>query len=123
MIDADLVRTMFERMRKEGVNTEAPLLWGYFFFDTDRDRLHNAGRLLERRGYAVVSVHRDDPDEDGGPETHTLHVERVEVHSVESLLVRNAELDALARECGLMSYDGMDVGELPDDSSGEDAPN
>ena len=116
MIDPDLVRGMFERMRKEGVNTEAPLLWGYFFFDTDRDRLHNAGLLLARRGYVVVSVHRDERDEDGGPQTHTLHVERVETHSVESLLARNAELDGFARECGLLSYDGMDVEEVPGDT-------
>lgn len=123
MIDADLVRAMFARMQNEGVKTEGPLLWGYFFFDTDPERLHNAARLLARRGYTVVDVYEDEPDENGGPETHTLHVERVEAHSVDSLLARNDELDAFARECGLLSYDGMDVGEIPPPSSRNDAPN
>ena len=76
-----------------------------------------------RRGYTVVDVYEDEPDEDGGPETHTLHVERVEVHSVETLLARNVELDALARECGLLSYDGRDVGEAPPPSSRKDTLN
>ena len=123
MIDADLVRAMIERMRRAGVNTGEPLLWGYFFFDTDRERLQNAGILLARRSYTVVGVRADERDEDGGPETHTLHVERVETHSIESLLAKNDELDAFARACGLLAYDGMEVGEIPGPSPDGDAPN
>jgi hypothetical protein len=39
-----------------------------------------------------------------------LHVEKAEVHSVDSLHARNGELMAFAQENQLASYDGMDVG-------------
>jgi hypothetical protein len=51
-----------------------------------------------------------------------LHVRRVEMHSVESLLARNEELYRLAEELGIDSYDGMDVGPIELDPDMRAAP-
>jgi hypothetical protein len=62
------------------------MLWGYFFTDTDPEKLARAGHLLAERGYRCVGV-RPPEDDPGG--LHWLHVERIETHSVDSLQTRN----------------------------------
>jgi hypothetical protein len=99
---------MFENMQTEaGWDTEHDLLWGYFFTDSEPSNLHPLARKLEENGYRFVDLH---PADDGT--TYILHVERVETHSPLSLNRRNEELNALAEEHGVESYDGMDVGPL-----------
>jgi hypothetical protein len=97
---------MFRNMQTEaGWDTEQELLWGYFFMDAEAGHLQPLARKLEEMGYRFVDLY---PTDDGS--THVLHVERVERHSPLSLDRRNQELNALAKECGVESYDGMDVG-------------
>ena len=102
---------MFENIRaKTTWNMSCDMLWGYFFTDSDPEKLVHAGDLLAERGYRVVSVR---PPEDDPAGLHWLHVERVETHSVDSLYARNSELNDFAEELELNSYDGMDVGPAP----------
>jgi Regulator of ribonuclease activity B len=94
-------------------------LWGYFFTDHNRKALEAAGRSLEAQGYRFVSIwdveEGDELDDDGEPRPFYLHVERVESHSVDSLMTRNQQLTEFAQKNGLLSYDGMDVGAVPSD--------
>jgi hypothetical protein len=100
---------MFEKMRREaGWDTEGELLWGYFFMDPAAERLRLLRAKLEAMGYRFVKLHRTDDQTN-----HVLHVERIEVHSPQSLAQRNELLNALADEFGVASYDGMDVGPVP----------
>ena len=100
---------MFENMReKSHWNVDGPLLWGYFFLDTDRKKLADAGAELAKQGYRVVGVESVD-----GKPVSRLHVERVEVHSPATLDARDIELEAFARAHHIASYDGMDVGPAP----------
>jgi Regulator of ribonuclease activity B len=88
---------------------DSDMLWGYFFVDTDREKLERAGRELEKSGYRFVGIvepAKDDDDED----LLFLHVERIETHTAESLERRNAELYDFADAWGIATYDGMDVG-------------
>ena len=110
MISRELVQNMFDEMRaKAKWNIDGVCLWGYFFIDQDRLRLLEAASALEAMGYRVVGI-LEPASEDDDQSTLTLHVERVEQHTVDSLDTRNRELDLFAEEFELESYDGMDVG-------------
>ena len=102
-------RGTFAQMQAEGWDTSIPMLWGYFFLAHDRASLVRVAKRLTALGYRRVSVEATDPDE-YGQVLFQLQVERVEVHTPESLAQRNSELQALAWEEGLKSYDGWDAG-------------
>jgi hypothetical protein len=100
---------MFANMRaKAPWNVDGPLLWGYFFFDPSREKLERAAAELQGAGYRVVGI---EPVQ--SKQTLRLHVERVETHTPATLDARNQELYALADRLSLASYDGMDVGPVP----------
>ena len=107
-IPIEELHQMFAGMRgQKDLDTDGPLVWGYFFFDSDPSQLQKLGEHLRQDGYRLVEV---------GPREGSifcLHVERTEHHTPESLDARNAELERLADFFGVESYDGMDVGPLP----------
>ncbi len=85
------------------------MLWGYFFTDPSEEKLAATVPELEGKGFTIVDLF-EAMDDDGPAGFFFLHVERVEAHSVDSLLALNSELYAFAAEHGLESYDGMDLG-------------
>ena len=101
--DRDLTEQMFASMREGGVSPDQPLLWGYFFYG-EKAGLEKVLNSLKGQGYSLVRLEKVD-----GEQTFILHVEKLEQHSVDSLLKRNAILTALATPNGV-EYDGMDVG-------------
>lgn len=97
---------MFTDMRTTPqLNVDGDLLWGYFFTSREQKKLEPVAARLGSVGYRVVDIYPTDDES-----THFLHVERVETHTPESLHARNKELEGLAVEFGIDSYDGMDVG-------------
>lgn len=106
------LQSMFDSMRRDAPwNVDGALLWGYFFTNQTPEPLREAAVELETMGYRVVDI----SERPGAAASARwwLHVERVEVHSVESLHARNQELYAFASKMKLGSYDGMDVGPAP----------
>jgi hypothetical protein len=100
------LEAMFADMRaKTPWNVDGPLLWGYFFFDSDRTKLEHAAAEFAPAGYKVLGI-----DQVEGRRSFRLHVERVEKHTPATLNARNQELYSLATRLSLESYDGMDVG-------------
>jgi hypothetical protein len=87
-----------------------PKLWGYFFTNPTRGPLENAASLLTAKGYRLVDIHLAKKKTATDPDVWWLHVERLEVHSVDSLDMRNHEFETFAHDSGLANYDGMDVG-------------
>jgi hypothetical protein len=81
--------------------------WSYFFIDVDRERLLAVGRHLETVGYELRGFLEPSSADDT---TIYLRVDRIERHTVDSLLARNDELYLLASRFDLRAYDGMDVG-------------
>lgn len=100
---ADIARNTKWDMSRE-------MLWGYFFTHPNRQLLESVTIELSRLGYRVVGIYLSDKKQRDEPDLWWLHVERVEIHSVESLDARNKELTEFASRHGLASYDGMDVG-------------
>ena len=97
---------MFDNMRnKARWNTDAPMLWGFFFTDKTKERLISLAEHLKNSGYNIVDLYPTDDDL-----LFMLHVERIERHTPKSLDQRNGELEGLALKFGVRSYDGMDVG-------------
>jgi hypothetical protein len=100
---------MFVNMRaRTKWNVDGPLLWGYFFFDPNEEKLQRVAKELDASGYRVVGIQQV-----SGRQLFRLHVERIEAHTPASLHARNTEFYALAEKQGLASYDGMDVGPAP----------
>ncbi len=106
MIELIKLQEMFSEIRANtSWNVDGPMLWGYFFMDRNVEKLERATTRLTAMGYRPVEIHEAD---DGS--TLVLHVERVEVHSPQTLFARNEEFYELANQFGLDCYDGMDVG-------------
>ena len=106
MIPLNQLEDMFDNMRdKTNWNVDGPMLWGYFFMDTDADKLKKAANHLVNEGYRLVDIH---PADDG--EVKVLHMERIETHSAQTLFERNKYLYGIAEQFDLELYDGMDVG-------------
>jgi len=101
--DRTMTEQMFASMREGGVSPDQPLLWGYFFYG-DKAKLDKVWGEIDDHGYKLVRL-----EELEDKTSFILHVEKVEQHSVDSLLKRNAELTAIATPHGV-EYDGMDVG-------------
>ena len=106
MIERELLEEMFENIRQQtDWDLGSDLLWSYFFVADSVELLEQLGTALAERGFMPVELARD--DESG---EWWLTVERIEMHSIESLQSRNDELEALADKYSSI-YDGMDVGE------------
>lgn len=93
---------------KSSWNTSEDLLWGYFFTDRNPQKLEPLAAHLTKLGYSFVSIYETDDRS-----THFLHVERVETHTPVSLYENTAQMNALAEQFGVDTYDGMDVGPVP----------
>lgn len=102
------LETMFDNMRSQtSWNVDGNLLWGYFFFDPSPAKLQALAAVLEQSNYKIANLYPSDDET-----THVLHLEKIETHSPQSLFVRNDELQQLAAQHGVASYDGMDVGPI-----------
>ena len=113
MITRDQLDTMFASMARDtDWDLSAPLLWGYFFTHGSPEKLAQAAPLLEAQGYRVVDLFLSEKEEPNEPDLWWLHLEKVEVHTPQSLDARNQVLYAFADEHGLDAYDGMDVSPL-----------
>ena len=65
---------------------------------------------LQAEDYEFVDIYPSDKNEPDDVDMWWLHVQRIEVHTVDSLFARNERLTEFAARHGLDSYDGMDVG-------------
>lgn len=107
-ISIEQLEQMFWNMKnKSGWNATGDLLWGYFFTDVKPKKLEPLAAHLVELGYRFVSIYETDDRS-----TNFLHVERVEAHTPASLFILNAQMNALASQFDVDSYDGMDVGPL-----------
>lgn len=103
------MESMFQNLRtKTPLNADGDLLWGYFFMDPREEKLRPVAGELSKAGYRVVDFHLS---QDG--KTHVLEVQKIERHTAQTLHERNQEFYRLAEKYGIQSYDGMDVGPVP----------
>ena len=102
---------MFENIAKGTKwDMSKPMLWGYFFTDRNKSKLERVVPLLERDGYKFVEIFLADKENKREPDVWWLHVEKVEIHTPNTLNERNKVFYKFADENDFASYDGMDVG-------------
>lgn len=114
MIDREALVEMFENIADRGEwDMSKPMLWGYFFTNSDQDALRDAVPALQGDQYELVDIYQSEKDDPTDEDQWWLHVQRVEVHTVDSLAARNERLSEFAIRHGIDAYDGMDVGPAP----------
>ena len=110
-ISRERLQAMFAQMQRQSHwDLNKPLLWGYFFISPTREPLDKAAPLLAAMGYRVVGISPVGKTLSPVSDRWRLHVDRVEIHTVDSLDARNREFNEFARANGIALYDGMDVG-------------
>lgn len=102
---------MFAGIRaKTPWDISGPMLWGYFFTGSNENELEKIAIELTEHGYEFVEIRERESDQVESGWVWQLHVERIEVQTVDTLDARNAQLEALAARFDNVAYDGMDVG-------------
>jgi hypothetical protein len=105
---------------EDGWNLDEEMLYSYFFVDTDIDKLETLGLDLEKRGYDFIDIFQlGDEETDKPTGEYLLHIDKVEIHTPESLAVRNVEFQQLADEYEIDSYDGWEFGEVGEEDEEE----
>jgi hypothetical protein len=111
MITKEDIQNLFNETKKDGQwNLDGPMLFGYFFTNSNIENLILAKDFLIEKGYDFVDLFLADKDVENEEDLYFLHVEKVETHSVESLDKLNQIFYRLASEFNLDSYDGFDYG-------------
>ena len=112
MITKETVTDFFNDLDQKGdFDYSMPLLWGFFFLSSNLKQLKSLGTELEFKGYSFVDVFEAEMESKNEPQEYYLHLERVEIHSIASILERNEELYKVADKYSV-EYDGFDVGQL-----------
>ncbi len=108
--------------REDNWDLNEEMLYSYYFVDKSVDKLEKLGLKLEADGYDFVDVFElGDEETDESTGEYLLHIDRVEIHTPESLAQRNVEFAALAQEYNLETYDGWEFGEVGgEEEDGED---
>lgn len=108
------IKEIFETARTEdNWDLDGEMLYSYYFVDTDADKLEELGLELEEKGYEFLGIFElgeEDSEEPTGE--YLLHIDKVEIHTPESLASRNVEFSKLAEEKEIDSYDGWEFGEV-----------
>jgi len=110
------IRKIFDDAKREdNWNLNEEMLYSYYFVDEDVDKLEKLGLKLEEDEYDFVDVFElGDEETDESTGEYLLHIDKVEVHTPESLAQRNVEFAKLAKEYELKTYDGWEFGEVGD---------
>jgi hypothetical protein len=120
------IRQIFaEAKQQDNWNTDEQMLYSYYFVDEDADKLEELGLELEEKGYDFIGVFElGDEETDEATGEYLLHVDKEEKHTPESLAQRNVELQKIADEREIQTYDGWEFGEAgvydEDDDDEED---
>jgi hypothetical protein len=110
------IRKIFDDAKSEdNWNMNEEMLYSFYFVDEDVDKLEKLGLKLEEDGYDFVDIFElgDDETEESTGE-YLLHIDKVEIHTPESLAQRNVEFAKLAEEYEIKTYDGWEFGEVGD---------
>ena len=108
------IRQIFaEAKQQDNWNLEEPMLFSYYFVDEDADKLEELGIKLEEKGYDFIGVFElGDEETDEATGEYLLHVDKEEKHTPETLAERNVELQNIADEHEIETYDGWEFGEV-----------
>ena len=110
------INEIFDAARTEDKwNLDEEMLYSFYFVDTSIDKLEKLGLKLEADGYDFVDIFElGEDDSDKATGEYLLHIDKVEIHTAESLAQRNVEFQKLADEYEIETFDGWEFGEVGD---------
>ena len=110
------IREIFDAARTEDKwNLDEEMLYSFYFVDTSIEKLEKLGLKLEADGYEFVDIFElGEDDSDKATGEYLLHIDKVEIHTPESLAQRNVEFQKLADEYEIETFDGWEFGEVGD---------
>lgn len=111
MIEKRAIAEFFASNRAQGFPLDRPLRWDFFFCDRIREKLERLVPALRALGYEVVSITAPNP-RIIAPQLLWLCARRVATHTEDSLFATCEQLDALAQQARVESFDGFDVAGL-----------
>ncbi|MGC2238340.1 MAG: ribonuclease E inhibitor RraB [Pyrinomonadaceae bacterium] len=116
------IEEIFATARSEDKwNLDEEMLYSYYFVDESIEKLEKLGLKLEEDGYDFLDIFELGDEESEEPTgEYLLHIDKVEVHTPETLAARNVEFQKLAEEYDIESYDGWEFGEVGDEDEEEE---
>ena len=103
---------LFHKMQADGFDTNSPLKWGFYFVDTDKEKLKRVFLELKDKNYILEKIYLvDDSDTEW-----TLHASKIDTLTPEKLHKRNMAFNELADYCKVSLYDGWDVEKIQPDT-------
>ena len=108
------IREIFNDAKtQDSWNLEEEMLFSFYFVDKNVDKLEKLGLKLEADGYDFIDIFElGDEKTDVSTGEYLLHIDKVEMHTPESLAQRNVEFQTLADEYEIETYDGWEFGEI-----------
>jgi regulator of RNase E activity RraB len=116
------IREIFNTAKTEDKwNLEGEMLYSFYFVDESIEKLEKLGLHLEKEGYDFVDIFElgDEETEESTGE-YLLHIDKIEIHTPETLAQRNVEFQKLSEEYELSSYDGWEFGEVGADEEDDE---
>lgn len=116
------INKIFDDARREdNWNLAGEMLYSYYFVDTSIDKLEKLGLKLEADDYDFLDIFElGDEETNESTGEYLLHIDKVEIHTPESLAQRNVEFQKLATEYEIETYDGWEFGEVGDEDDEDD---
>lgn len=96
---------IFNKMNADGFDTSMPLKWGFYFMDTDKEKLQAVFNELRDYNYTLEDINWSN-------DKWTLHASKIDTLTAEKLHKRNIAFNELASYCNIELYDGWDVGKI-----------
>jgi len=98
------VDLVFDNLQIAGIKTDQTLRYSYFFESKSLKTLQKFLNSYSLNTYSLVSSKKVSDS------TYTLHIQRMEKHTRESLSKREAKLSSLAEKYKDVTYKGFDIG-------------
>ena len=118
----ETIKEIFAQAKGEdNWNLEEPMLYSFYFVDESVEKLEKLGLKLEADGYDFVDIFElGDEETNESTGEYLLHIDKVEIHTPESLAERNVRFQELADEYEIETYDGWEFGEVGDEDDEEE---
>ena len=113
----ETISEIFAQAKQEdNWNLDEPMLYSFYFVDESVEKLEKLGLYLEKEGYDFVDIFElGDEETNESTGEYLLHIDKVEIHTPESLAQRNVEFQRFADEYEIETYDGWEFGEVGDE--------
>ncbi len=98
-----------QKIRQQGWNPSNPTMWVFFFSARDKRVLDGMCPALEAEGYEIFDIFENDLQGERESNLWMMLVQKIEVHTVDSLYARNQSLIKLAKAHRDSFFEGWNI--------------